>query len=242
MATIKCVMLDLGNTLISSFNEKRIVRIYTKVFKKYGYEITSERVTRTRKIESLKHLKEHYGKTRKLHRPHLMIRRVLKKLGYNPSEKELHEMTHEIGRLLHKSYKLYPGTLQVFSDLKNRNIKIALVSNGVTPWVEKTLKRFDIKKYFDFVIVSDQVGKEKSSLLPFKHVLKEFEIKPEECLMVGDRLDEDMHAKKLGIWTCHAAYDVAILGVGPRMKPDFTIKSIRQLPKIVDKINKISSK
>ncbi len=150
----------------------------------------------------------------------------------------MHAIAHEIRKELTKYYKLYPGTKQVLSGLKRRRINIAVVSNGATEWVERQIGRFGLNKYFDFVVVSDQIGKEKSSLVPFRIALKKLGVKPDECLMVGDRIDEDMHAKKLGMWTCHATYGSEV-SVGPKMKPDFRIKNLRELSKIIDKINKL---
>ena len=49
--------------------------------------------------------------------------------------------------------------------------------------------------------------KQKTSTAPFKAALKALKVKPEEALMVGDRIKRDINtAKRLGIKTCYARY------------------------------------
>ena len=41
----------------------------------------------------------------------------------------------------------------------------------------------------------------KPSLAYYENILRDFDLKPEECVMVGNDVDEDMVARKLGMRT-----------------------------------------
>ncbi|HLD57248.1 MAG TPA: HAD family hydrolase [archaeon] len=133
---------------------------------------------------------------------------------------------------------LYPGSRSILSFCKKSGLLTTLVCNGSTD-TKKVLKQLDIDKYFDYVVISEEVGHEKSDLVPFKLVLQKFHIKSADCLMVGNRADEDLKAKKVGIKTCLVEY-FKFPNVGKPEKPDFKIKDIRELKRIIEKLTKSS--
>jgi len=59
-----------------------------------------------------------------------------------------------------------------------------------------------LKKYFDEVIFSGQIGLAKPNPRIFRLVLDHFDVNGEECVMVGDNLEVDIiPAKLLGFKT-----------------------------------------
>ena len=65
----------------------------------------------------------------------------------------------------------------------------------------------NLEDFFSVVITKGDVRKQKTSQIPFRTALRKLNIKPEEALMVGDRIARDIEtAKKLGIKTCYARY------------------------------------
>lgn len=225
---LKCVMLDFGNTLMDFYNRDRTARVYTKVFRKYGYSVDFNSVKKTRDKEGIKHHTKNYGKPCR-HKYHILIKNVLEKLGYSVSVKKAKIIAEEANRELSKYNRLFPGTRSVLSGLKKRGLKTVLVCNGTTGWMKENVERFRLKGYIDYMVVSEELGKEKSKLTPFRVALRTIKMKPEDCLMVGDKLDEDMYAKKLGMLTCHADYGPKIPLFGKAIEPDFRITDICQL-------------
>jgi len=123
----------------------------------------------------------------------------------------------------------YPGTKQTLIRLKEKGMKLAIVSDApkLKAWIRLINMRID--DFFDIVVGLEDTGKAKPSELPFKMVLKQLDLNPEECIMVGDRPERDMKgAKALGIKTCFAKY-----GYGKEAKGDwdFEIESITDLLK-----------
>ena len=90
--------------------------------------------------------------------------------------------------------------------------------------------------FFDEVIAKEDTGKLKPDKKPFLVAMKRFKVKPEECLMVGDRPKRDIvGAKSLGIHTCFAQY-----GYGKKVNSgaNFTIDKIEELLPVVNKLTK----
>ena len=53
-------------------------------------------------------------------------------------------------------------------------------------------KRTDLLNYIDFPLFSFEVGVIKPNLKIFKEMLKITNIKPKECIMIGDKLNDDV--------------------------------------------------
>ena len=234
---VTCILFDLGGTLLDFYNPERSARLYARIFNKHGFRVSLSQVRSVREREFLTQMKENYGNAKRHGKQHMLMERVLTALKCSVSDNELQNMAREYGSFMQRFYHLYPGTKSTLLKLKKDRMRFAIVSNGNRAWANDQLERFSIRSLLDAVIVSDDVGKEKSDLVPFEVALKELGVKPGECMMIGDRLDEDMHAKKLGILTCHAAYSYQLPVVGEAIKPDFVIHDIRGLPSVVRKLN-----
>lgn len=67
---------------------------------------------------------------------------------------------------------------------------------------ERRLQEYGLRKYFDVIIASYEVGLNKPDLRIFKLALKQANCLPNEAIMIGDRPDNDIYpAKKLGMRT-----------------------------------------
>lgn len=68
--------------------------------------------------------------------------------------------------------------------------------------LENRLAEFGILKYFDPVIASEEIGVSKPSKEIFEMAVAKVNFKPLECIMIGDRLDNDIiPAKQIGMKT-----------------------------------------
>jgi len=127
----------------------------------------------------------------------------------------------------------FPGTKRTLIRLKEKGMKLAIVSDApkIKAWLRLTAMRID--DFFDVVVAKEDTGRLKPSRLPFRAALKKLNLKPEECLMVGDMPDKDIRgARQLGIKTCYAEYG-STYNKKKKVKSDFTIGDISQLADIV---------
>jgi len=125
--------------------------------------------------------------------------------------------------------------LRLFSDasfilsLNKKIVKKVLVTRGEPRLQERKIRQLGIRKYFDKVY---PVHTFETKTDAFKEAMEYFGVKPHECLVIGDRIEEEIKdANKLGIpsvlvrrpdWPIHK-------GIA---KPDRTVRSLRSVAKL----------
>ena len=125
----------------------------------------------------------------------------------------------------------YPRAKRVLIGLKEKGMKLGIVSDApkLKAWIRLVNMRID--DFFDVVVALEDTGRLKPSRMPFRAALKELGVRAGECLMVGDRPNRDMKgAHALGMKTCFARYGYE---GNVRGKWDYEIDSIEELLKIV---------
>ncbi len=105
------------------------------------------------------------------------------------------------------SLVLYPHVKVALIELMKRSIRLAVVSDAPRKEAWLRLCYLQLHHIFDLVITFDDTGELKPSPVPFRRVLDNFKIKPDEALMVGDWPERDITgASKVGITTVFARY------------------------------------
>lgn len=128
--------------------------------------------------------------------------------------------------------KPYPGTVKTLIKMKEKGMKLGIVSDApsVNAWIR--LVEMNIGDFFDVVITLHETGKKKPSKVPFLKAIKEIGVKPENVLFVGDWPERDiMGAKALGMKTAFAKY-----GSSKKVRKhgaDYELDKIEDLLKIV---------
>lgn len=123
--------------------------------------------------------------------------------------------------------KIYPDTLDTLQKLKDKGLKLAIISNCPANNIEPVLERFGMTGLFDFIALSYKEGTLKHENL-FNVALEKLNLKPEEVIAVGDSMQTDIKgAKDAGI----KAYLV-----DRRDKRDYfpKIKALKNLVEIVE--------
>ena len=95
---------------------------------------------------------------------------------------------------------LYPDTKEVLQRLSQK-YKIGIIANQDFG-TEQRLTDFNVHQHIDLVIASAEEGVAKPDLRIFQIALARADCKPEEAVMVGDRIDNDIiPANKIGMTT-----------------------------------------
>lgn len=96
--------------------------------------------------------------------------------------------------------QLYPQAKEVL-ELLSQKYKLGIIANQVAGTQER-IDHWGIGQYFDVVAASAEAGCAKPDLRIFKLALNQAECRPENAVMIGDRLDNDIvPAKTLGMKT-----------------------------------------
>jgi len=95
-----------------------------------------------------------------------------------------------------------PLSKEIVSMLKQRGCKVVLATNPIFPEVA-TISRIKWAgldpKDFDAITYMENSGLTKPNPEYFKHLLNKIDVPPENCIMVGNDVDEDMVASELGM-------------------------------------------
>ena len=95
--------------------------------------------------------------------------------------------------------ELIPGTVELLSELKRRGKRVCLATSKPEQFSVRILERFGIAQYFDFIGAAAMDGSRDSKLAVIQYVLDSTGAKPQECLMVGDRMHDIIGAHEAGM-------------------------------------------
>jgi putative hydrolase of the HAD superfamily len=161
------------------------------------------------------HFREHYeplfwapGTIEEIEYPG-MVRKLLADFGVEASEDDVMRYLDAEHRAWAPAFVLGSTTHALLEALRNRGLKLALVSNAFDPpWLlHRDLERMGLAERLDFAVFSSEVGKRKPDASIFQTALHELEVEPEDALFVGDRLYEDVRgASELGMTTVQALW------------------------------------
>jgi HAD superfamily hydrolase (TIGR01509 family) len=84
-----------------------------------------------------------------------------------------------------------------------KKYKMAFFTNYAEEYwkIHETL--IDLSRYFDFGVVSYQIGSRKPEVKGFKKIIEHFDVKPEETVFLDDSEKNLKNAKEMGINTVH---------------------------------------
>ncbi len=226
---IRAVLFDLDNTLIDFYRMKRTCSEEAiRAMIDAGLKINEEKG-----IEKLFHFYEKYGwENQKIFDK--FIKKIQGKIDY----KILASGVAAYRRIKYGYLVPYPHARSTLLKLKQKGLTLGIVSDAPIKQAWLRLAELGMTDFFDFVIGLEKHGKRKPNAMPFKKALERLKIKPEEILFVGDNPERDiLGAKKTGMKTALAKYG-QIQKPKKRIKADFELKDIKELLKIINKINK----
>ena len=125
---------------------------------------------------------------------------------------------------------IFPEAENVLRGLSKR-YKIGIIANQELG-TEQRLEKIGLHKYIDLIIASAEEGVAKPDLRIFQIALDRANCKPEEAVMVGDRLDNDIiPANKIGMITMWIKQGFGAFSEPNKAieQPDYTINNLNEL-------------
>lgn len=219
----KVLLFDLDNTLLSF--DKAEIKSLKKTFENYNLKVNDELISEFRRINL--YYWQCYEKGIYT-RDEILVKRFsdFLKNKSNVSPKELN--TYYLNELS------YCSDLEEYADEVLENLygkyKIVIVTNGVYDTQMRRIENSVIKKYFDYIFVSEKVGYQKPKKEFFDAVFKEIKYSKEDALLIGDSLTADMiGGVQYGIDTCF--YNPK--GEEPNINVTYIIDDLRKLYEIL---------
>ncbi|MEI7830059.1 MAG: YjjG family noncanonical pyrimidine nucleotidase [Prolixibacteraceae bacterium] len=139
-----------------------------------------------------------------LYRDNKITKSVLRGLRFEESLELNHTPMPGIGDILNDAYleemprqlRLVPGAIKVLDHLHHK-YKMAIITNGFREVQAEKLFQTGLTKYFDKVIISEEVGAQKPHRKIFEHAVKSMNAPKKKSLMIGDSWDADIVGAQL---------------------------------------------
>jgi 2-haloalkanoic acid dehalogenase type II len=95
---------------------------------------------------------------------------------------------------------LYPDAEKILPMLKERDLKIGLVTNALQSDVDEILPKVGLQDFFDVIVVIDTLRKMKPDVEVFHYALEKLRTTPSHAIFIGDDMEADYKgASKAGL-------------------------------------------
>ena len=187
---IKAVVFDLDDTLISE-----------KEYIKSGFKVISQKISKEYNLDNqyvYRLLIDLFNENAKN-----VFNRLLDKLNIKYNDEYIKELIHEYRGHM-PQISLYEDAKEILAYLYNTDLKLGIITDGYAITQRNKLKVLDIEKNFDYVVITDELGREfwKPHRKPYDIVKEQLGLEYEEMVYVGDNITKDfITANKLGMTT-----------------------------------------
>lgn len=135
------------------------------------------------------------------------------------------------------SITLYDDVIEQITDLKNRGIKVGIITDGRPSGQKNKIVALGLDKLVDDIIITDELGGEqfrKPCDIAFRIMQRRWRIPFEQMVYVGDNADKDFQApKKLGMKSI--CFDNSDGLYGPCVSEVLTLKTIEDIQLYLNK-------
>jgi putative hydrolase of the HAD superfamily len=244
---IRGVIFDLGMTLIQFNGDWNAVleeswRSLAEYLIDEGYGIDKRQFVRS--FRELSESRFYERTVEYIEQPTTdLFHQVMTRLGYPILSVELIDQAMERFYSVSEAHWVpKDGVNSVLDGLKRDDRRLALISNaGDMPNVHRLLDKGEFRHYFDPILVSAAEGIRKPHVEIFDKVCKAWKIKPEQIVMVGDSLMEDiLGAQRAGmhqIWLKEHVDTPENRTIADDVQPEAIAAMFHELPDIIRKMD-----
>lgn len=235
-------IFDLYGTLVDIRTDENKEELWEKLslfYAFYGAFYMPEELARSYKRLTGEMTAGHEELRRDSHEafPEIRIEEVFRALfeekGIAPDE-PLVRHAGQFFRILSMEFiRLYDGTEEMLSAVKESGRKIYLLSNAQRIFTEYEMNALGITKYFDGIFISSDEGCKKPDLKFFRKLIDTCGIDPERAVMVGnDGICDIEGAKRAGLGTVYVHSDISPAEDAPDadyVLPQMDMEQIRKI-------------
>ena len=185
--TLKAVLFDLGLTLIHTVS---FPEIYRRILVKFNVNVSINDIIEAQNSTATEFDISTYNKHR---REEFWVDynvTLLKKLDIQENIVFLANQIDELWWIF-SDVQLYPEVESTLSELKAKDLKLGLISNGFKKDIAYVLEKLKLEKWFDSVVCIDSCNCAKPDNQIFLFALDQLAIKSSEAIFVGDSISHD---------------------------------------------------
>jgi HAD superfamily hydrolase (TIGR01549 family) len=226
----KAIFFDLDNTLYDYDSaDKLATQALYEEFKKET-DISFEKFESVYS-DSKNEVKRKLVGTAASHERILYLQELVERVDNTFQSDRIMKLYHAYWDTLVENATLFDGVIETFEWLKNRNIKIVVVTNLTTYVQIRKLGNLGISKYIDYLVTSQEAGYDKPHPANFLLALHKSNLLAQDVLMIGDDLKSDIEgAQALNIKT--VLYEFGKQKQS-KVKPDYIVRNFQELLSLI---------
>lgn len=224
---IKAITFDVGGTLVEGkLHQKEYFQCLLDYLRSLGYHVPERnfRASVRGMIARLQDIRRDHreGNFRELYSG------LLDDLGVEPRD----DVLEEIKEIYYANFPQVEirGVREMLRRFHER-FKLGVISNAMTEVSRVFLRRSELSKFFDVIVLSSDVGIRKPDPRIFHYALEKLNVEPGFAVHVGNSLIHDIAGAKgagmMAIWVARERAEA--LG-----EPDYIMRSILDLPKVME--------
>jgi putative hydrolase of the HAD superfamily len=240
---IRGVIFDFGSTLISFQGEAGEVRkLATQAMVKYLHD-ENVKFNNGAFVKRFNELLEMSFEARESTNIEIssisVLRLALTEFGYAAVTDEiLHRALERFYNHFEDYWQPMPDLHPVLDEIHTGDYRLGMISNaGNADNVQRLIDKVDIRKYFDPVLISSDVGLRKPHSLLFDAVLNAWHLPAEQVVMIGDMLNADvLGAQRVGmhqIWITAEADNESNRQNATAIDPEASTEKLRDIPMLI---------
>src|SRR5262249_24755357 len=118
---------------------------------------------------------------------------------------------------------------EALKELKNRGLKLGIVSSKMRPGVERGLGLFEMAEFFDLIICAEDVVNHKPHPEPLLCAIRGLGASPEETVYIGDSIHDIVAGGAAGVRTGAATWGPFPRNQLESFEPDFLLHDPRDI-------------
>jgi len=173
---IKAVLFDFDGTLADTL--PFYIKAYDQALQKIGFKFSDKKIAQTC-----------FGKKENV---------ICRFLGVPKKTDEFAQAYFQGVKELFKRAPLFENTIETLNFIKNKGIKIIIITFAYRWYINQMLNQYKLGNYFDFIISTNDVIHAKPSPEAVLKATDRLGIKPDETIVVGDSKSDMLMGKSAG--------------------------------------------
>lgn len=137
--------------------------------------------------------------------------------------------------------QVYEGVAQTLQILKNQGFQLFVATAKPTIYAKQILEHFHLAQYFKVIYGSELSGERTNKGDLIAYILQQEQLKPSECMMVGDREYDILGARRNGIETIAVTYGYGSTEELAQAQPKAQIESFADLMPLISILGRQSA-
>lgn len=233
---LELVLFDLDHTLFDTNKSQALA--FQQTMKHIGADYSHDSLENFRAVNTSLWKKLELGQASKEYILENRFKLFFENSGTSLASHNYNEMNDIFLEHLSKSYHLMDGAHDICKKIKHK-YPLGVITNGDAKTQKQRLAGSKLEQYFNFVVISDEVGFTKPDKRIFDAALQKHShtIKPEQSIIIGDNFTADiLGGKNAGFKTCWFNPQ-NLPSPSQDYCPDFMVSNLSELLTIFDAQN-----